>query len=60
MDDRSEWERRLDALYVDNDETRLASAVAADLDAYGDEPGFEQAPERFARLERALDAAPGS
>ena len=26
------------------------------LDACGYEPGFEQAPERFARLERALDA----
>ena len=95
MDDRSELERRLDALYVavrdgatvdrqaafdialneleyrplhagarelaeasvaDDDETRLASAAAAFLDAYGYEPGFEQDPERFARLERALDA----
>ena len=95
MDDRSEPERRLDALYVavrdgaavdrqaafdiamneleyfplhaearelaeasaaDDDETRLASAAAAFLDANGYEPGFEQAPERFARLERALDA----
>ena len=95
MDDRSELERRLDALYVavrdgaavdrqaafdiamdhleyvplhaearklaeasvaDDDETRLASAAAAFLDACGYEPGFEQAPERFARLQRALDA----
>jgi hypothetical protein len=95
MDDRSELERRLDALYVavrdsatvdrqaafdvamneleylplhaearelaeasvaDDDETRLASAAAAFLDAYEYEPGFDQAPERFARLERALDA----
>jgi hypothetical protein len=94
MDDRSERERRLDALYVavrdgaavdrqaafdvamneleyrplhaearelaeasvaDDDEPRLASAAAAFLDADGYEPGFEQAPERFARLERALD-----
>jgi hypothetical protein len=95
MDDRSERERRLDALYVavrdsstvdrqaafdvamneleylplhaearelaeasvaDDDETRLASAAAAFLDAIGYEPGFDLAPERFARLERALDA----
>jgi hypothetical protein len=94
MDDRSERERCLDALYVAvrdsttvdrqaafdiamneleylplhaearelaeasvaDDETRLTSAAAAFLDAYRYEPGFEQAPERFARLERALDA----
>jgi len=95
MDDRSERERHLDALYMavrdsatvdrqgafdiamneleyfplhaearelaeasmaDDDETRLASAAAAFLDAYGYQPGFEQEPERFARLERALDA----
>lgn len=95
MADRSELERRLDALYVAvrdsaavdreaafdiamneleyfplhagarelaeasvayDDETRLASAAAAFLDAYGYQPGFEQAPERFARLERALGA----
>ena len=95
MDDRSELERRLDALYVavrdgaevdrqaafdvamneleyfplhaearelaeasvaDDDGTRLASAAAAFLDATGYEPGFEQVPERLARLERALDA----
>jgi hypothetical protein len=94
MDERSELERRLNALYVAvrdsatvdrqaafdiamneleyfplhaearelaeasvaDDETRLAAAAAAFLDAYGYEPGFEQAPERFARLERALDA----
>jgi GNAT superfamily N-acetyltransferase len=95
MDERSELERRLDALYVavrdgatvdrqaafdiamnegeylplhaearelaeasaaDDDETRLVSAAAAFLAACGYEPGFEQAPERFARLERALDA----
>ena len=81
MDERSELERRLNALYVavrdsatvdrqaafdiamneleyrplhaearelaeasvaDDDETRLASAAAAFLDAYGYEPGFEQ------------------
>jgi hypothetical protein len=45
-----------EASAADGDETRLASAAAAFLDAYGYEPGFEQAPERFARLERALDA----
>lgn len=45
-----------EASVADDDETRLASAAAAFLDAYGYEPGFEQAPERFARLERALDA----
>jgi hypothetical protein len=45
-----------EASMADDDETRLASAVAAFLDACGYEPGFEQAPERFARLERALDA----
>jgi hypothetical protein len=41
---------------ADDDEARLASAAAAFLDACGYEPGFGQAPERFARLERALDA----
>jgi hypothetical protein len=46
------------ASVADGDETRLASA-AAFLDACGYEPGFEQAPERFARLERALDAVDG-
>jgi hypothetical protein len=95
MGDRSEWERRLDVLYVavrdgaavdreaafdlamdeleyrplhvqagelaeasvaDDDEARLASTAAAFLDACGYEPGFEQVPGRFARLERALDA----
>src|ERR1035441_2912833 len=45
-----------EASVSDDDETRLASAAVAFLDAYGYEPGFEQAPERFARLERALDA----
>ena len=45
-----------EASVTDGDETRLASAAAAFLDAYGYEPGFEQAPERFARLGRALDA----
>jgi hypothetical protein len=45
-----------EASVADGDETRLASAAAAFLDAYGYEPGFEQAPERFVRLERALDA----
>jgi hypothetical protein len=45
-----------EASAADGDETRLASAAAAFLDAYGYEPGFEQAPERFVRLERALDA----
>ena len=45
-----------EASVADDDETRLTSAAAAFLDAYGYEPGFEQAPERFARLERALDA----
>src|SRR5690242_21185535 len=48
--------RELAEASVADDETRLASAAAAFLDAYGYEPGFEQAPERFARLERALDA----
>ena len=45
-----------EASVADDDETRLASAAAAFLGACGYEPGFEQAPERFARLERALDA----
>jgi hypothetical protein len=45
-----------EASLADDDDTRLASAAAAFLDACGYEPGFEQAPERFARLERALDA----
>jgi cold shock protein len=45
-----------EASLADGDEPRLASAAAAFLDAIGYEPGFEQAPERFARLERALDA----
>jgi hypothetical protein len=44
-----------EASVADGDGTRLASAAAAFLDAYGYEPGFEQAPERFARLARALD-----
>jgi len=41
-----------EASVADDDETRLASAAAAFLDAYG----YELVPERFARLERALDA----
>jgi hypothetical protein len=45
-----------EASAADNDEPRLASATAAFLDASGYEPGFEVAPERLARLERALDA----
>lgn len=45
-----------EASLADDDEARLASAAAAFLDACGYEPGFEQAPERFARLARALDA----
>jgi GNAT superfamily N-acetyltransferase len=45
-----------EASVADDDEARLASAAAAFLDACGYEPGFGQAPERFARLERALDA----
>ena len=45
-----------EASTAEDDETRLASAAAAFLGACGYEPGFEQAPERFARLERALDA----
>jgi len=45
-----------EASVADDDETRLAAATAAFLDACGYEPGFELAPERFARLERALDA----
>ena len=91
MDDRSERERHLDALYaavrdgattdrqaafdiamneleyrplhaeahglaeasVADDETRLASAAAAYLDAYGYEPGFEQALQ-FAGVQDAL------
>ena len=94
MGDKSEWERRLDPLYVairdgttvdrqaafdiamsepedsplqaearelaeasmtddDNDELRLALAVAAFLNAHGYKPGFEW---WFARLERALEA----
>jgi hypothetical protein len=45
-----------EASVADGDETRLASAAAAFLDACGYEPGFEQAPERLERLARALDA----
>jgi hypothetical protein len=45
-----------EASVTDGDEARLASAARAFLNASGYEPGFEQAPERFARLERALDA----
>ena len=45
-----------EASVADDDETRLASAAAAFLDVHRYEPGFELAPERFARLERALDA----
>jgi hypothetical protein len=45
-----------EASVADGDETRLASAAAAFLDAYGYEPGFDQAPARFVRLERALAA----
>ena len=45
-----------EASVADSDEIRLASAAAAFLEASGYEPGFEQAPERFARLERAVDA----
>jgi hypothetical protein len=37
------------------DERRLATATAAFLKAVGYEPGFYVAPDRFARLERALD-----
>jgi hypothetical protein len=48
--------RELAEATMADDETRLASAAAAFLDANGYEPGFEQMPERFARLERALDA----
>ena len=48
--------RELAEASVADDEPRLASAAAAFLDAYGYEARFEQAPERFARLERALDA----
>jgi GNAT superfamily N-acetyltransferase len=44
-----------EASVADDDEARLAGAAAAFLDACGYEPGFEQAPERLARLERALD-----
>jgi hypothetical protein len=45
-----------EASVADGDETRLASAAAAFLEASGYEPGFERAPERFARLEEALNA----
>jgi hypothetical protein len=45
-----------EASVADDDGTRLASAAMALLDACGYGPGFEQEPERFARLERALDA----
>ena len=45
-----------EASVADDDENRLAAAASSFLDACGYEPGFEQAPERFARLERALDA----
>ena len=45
-----------EASVAEGDESRLASAAAAFLDASGYEPGFDQAPERLGRLERALDA----
>ncbi|MGH3174723.1 MAG: hypothetical protein ACRDPF_12780 [Streptosporangiaceae bacterium] len=45
-----------EASVTDGDEARLASAARAYPNAYGYEPGFEQEPERFARVERALDA----
>jgi hypothetical protein len=48
--------RELAEASVADDETRLAAAAAAFLDANRYEPGFEQEPERFARLKRALDA----
>ena len=49
-----------EASTADGDETRLVSAAAAFLEACGYEPGFEQAPERFARLVLALDAVHGA
>jgi hypothetical protein len=45
-----------EASVADGDETRLASAAAVFLEGSGYEPGFKQEPERFTRLERALDA----
>jgi hypothetical protein len=45
-----------EASVAEHDEARLAAAARAFLDAYNYEPGFGQAPERLARLERALDA----
>jgi hypothetical protein len=45
-----------EASVADGDETRLASAAAAFVHARVYEPGFEAAPDRFVRLERALDA----
>ena len=48
--------RELAEASVADGEERLTSAAAAFLEASGYDPGFEQAPERFARLERALDA----
>ncbi len=53
---RAEARELAEASVADDDEARLASAVAAFLAACGYEPGFEQAPERFTRLARALDA----
>jgi hypothetical protein len=66
--DRPEWPDReyfplcvearelAEASVADDDEARLASAAAVFLGAVGYVPGFDQAPERFARLERALEA----
>ena len=53
---RAEAHELAEASLVEGDDPRLASAAAAFLGAIGYEPGFEQVPQRVARLERALEA----
>jgi hypothetical protein len=52
----AEAARELAEASLADDEPRLAVAASAFLEAFRYEPGFEVAPDRFARLERVLDA----
>jgi hypothetical protein len=52
----AEAARELAEASLADDERRLALAASAFLEACRYEPGFEVAPDRLARLERALDA----